>query len=141
MFLNENRDADGSACLLELDEHNGWLRATWTGYVDHAEGVRGAQSYLDVVQQHPCAYLLNDNTGLRGPWFDSIDWLEQIWVPQARSLGLRYIAHVPQRNDPMGYGTTHLRNPSGGQFELQIFEAVADAEEWLRNCQQVEEST
>jgi len=30
-----------------------------------------------------------------------------------------------------------LRNPSGGQFELQIFAEVADAEPWLGRCQQV----
>ena len=136
MFLNENRDVDGSACLLELDETNGWLRATWTGYINHEEAVNGAESYLHAASAHPCAYLLNDNTSMRGPWFDSIDWLERVWVPQALRLGLRYVAHVPQQGDPMGYGTTHLRNPSGGQFELQIFERVADAEQWLRSCQQ-----
>lgn len=133
MFLNENRDAASSACLLELDEANGWLRVTWTGYVDHAEAVRGAEGYLHDASACPC--LLNDNTALQGPWSDSIEWLEQVWVPQALRLGLRYVAHVPQHSDPMGYGTTHLRNPSGGQFELQIFAQVADAEDWLRTCQ------
>jgi hypothetical protein len=136
MFLNENRDLDGSACLLEFDDLNGWLRATWTGYIDQAEAVQGAESYLHATSAHPCAYLLNDNTRLRGPWFDSIDWLERVWVPQALRLGLRYVAHVPQQDDPTSYATTQVRNPSDGQFELQIFAQVADAERWLRSCQQ-----
>ena len=35
----------------------------------------------------------------------------------------------PYYKDSMGYGNTHLRNPSGGQFERQIFEELVDAKQ------------
>jgi hypothetical protein len=40
--------------------------------------------------------LLNDNSQLTGPWFESTDWLAHVWLPQAEHLGLRYVAHVVQ---------------------------------------------
>lgn len=140
MLLHENRAA-GSSCRLERNDALGWLHATWTGYVDHAQAVRGAERYLHTARAHPWAYLLNDNTLLRGPRFGSIAWLEQVWVPQAVRLGLRYGVHVLQHNDPMSYGTTHRRNSSGGQFELPLFEHVRDAKEWLHTCQQAAAAT
>ena len=46
MLIHDLPDADGSRCTLTFDEQQGWLRATWRGYVDPLEA-------------------------LRGPWFDS----------------------------------------------------------------------
>lgn len=35
--------------------------------------MRGAAAYLHRAAQRPCPLLLNDNTALRGPWFDSLN--------------------------------------------------------------------
>ena len=87
---------DHSTCALTYDEAERWLRATWRGFVDPAEAQRGAEAYLQYAGQQASAFFLNDNTQLRGPWFDSLDWLAEVWVPQASQLGLRYVAHVLQ---------------------------------------------
>ena len=136
MLINFLEDADGSRCTLTFEEADGWLRATWRGYVDPAEAMHGAAQYLRHVGSLQCAYLLNDNVVLQGSWFDSVEWLERAWLPQAVQLGLRYVAHVVQAD-------THtdilmLTFPPGvsGVIELQLFHHVAEAEEWLRSCQQ-----
>jgi hypothetical protein len=134
MLLNINTDlGDGSACLLTYDETEGWLRATWSGYVDENEAMRGAESYLSHAAAVPCAYLLNDNTALRGPWFDSLYWLARVWKPRAEQLGLRYVAHVVQVDRSFDILTEQLPVPL--TFELQIFQDVGQAEHWLRQCQ------
>jgi hypothetical protein len=97
MFINSLPDTDGSRCTLTFDEDGPWLRATWRGFVDPAEAMRGAENYLDHAGPFHCPYLLNDNVALRGPWFDSVQWLEQAWLPRALELGLRYVAHVVQQ--------------------------------------------
>ena len=136
MLLNVNQDPrDNSACVLTYDEAEGWLCATWRGYVDEAEAMRGAEAYLAHAAAVPCAYLLNDNTPLRGPWFDSLDWLARVWVPQAAALGLRYVAHVVQPD--RHYDVIPERLPAGAPFELQVFEEVAEAQRWLRQCRAV----
>lgn len=133
MLLNVNTDsADQSSCILTYDEPEGWLCATWQGYVDPLEAQEGAATYLHHAAQQPCSLLLNDNSQLRGPWFDSLDWLGEVWVPQAARLGLRYVAHIVQADRPTD--TISSSFPLSLPFELQIFQDLADAQQWLREC-------
>ena len=135
MHLSTLSDADGSSCTLTFDEANGWLRATWRGYVDPAEALRGAENYLTRAALLPCAYLLNDNVALQGPWFDSVEWLERAWLPHALGLGLRYVAHVVQADTHTDILTLTFPRAVQGRLELQLFHAVPEAEAWLRGCQ------
>ena len=136
MFLSSLPDVDGSRCTLTLEEPAGWLRATWRGFVDSGEAMRGADQYLRALVELRCPCLLNDNLALRGPWFDSVEWLEQVWMPQALDTGLRYVAHVVQSDSLSDILTVNYRGwQAGGGLELQIFQQVSDAEEWLHACQ------
>lgn len=135
MLLNVNQDfRDQSACVLVYEEANQWLRATWSGYVDPLEAMRGAEAYLAHAARTPCALLLNDNSRLRGPWFDSLDWLADVWVPQAARLGLRYVAHIVQADQHLDIIPSRL--PASIPFELQIFQEVNDAQQWLQQFKQ-----
>lgn len=136
MVIHDLPDADGSQCILTFEEREGWLRATWRGHVDSLEALRGAEHYLRNAVPFRCPYLLNDNLELRGPWFDSVDWLQQAWLPHAQRIGLRYIAHVVQANTKADVLTLSFPEPVVGTVEFQIFHTVAEAEEWLRSCQQ-----
>ncbi|RZK59792.1 MAG: hypothetical protein EOO59_07415 [Hymenobacter sp.] len=135
MLINSLSDINGSRCTLSLEEPEQWLRATWRGFIDSEEAFRGANNYLQQLAHIRCPYLLNDNTNLRGPWFDSLDWLLRIWVPQATQMGLRYVAHVVQADSKHDTITSAPRHPAACLFELQFFDEVAEAEEWLRTCQ------
>ncbi|MGI4871349.1 MAG: hypothetical protein ACRYFX_09235 [Janthinobacterium lividum] len=133
MFLNLNTDpSDHSSCALSYDEQEGWIQAIWRGYVDPAEAMRGAEAYLLRAANAPCTFLLNDNSQLTGPWFDSLDWLAEVWMPQAERLGLRYVAHIVQANRHTDILTLHM--PHTLPFELQLFQNIADARHWLRQA-------
>ena len=134
MIISSLPDADGSRCTL-TQEPDGWLRATWRGFIDTDEALRGATNYLAKLRDLRNAYLLNDNAALLGPWFDSVDWLERIWLPQARELGLRYVAHVVQADSLSDIITVTLHGSSVQEIEVQIFQQVDEAEAWLRSCQ------
>ena len=136
MLLHSLQDTDGSRCTLTWDEPQQWLRATWRGFVDPSEAMRGAENYLTHAGAFRCPCLLNDNLALEGPWFDTLDWLEQAWLPHARRLGLRYVAHVPQADTGMDVLTESADKICGSGLEFQLFSHVAEAEEWLRFCQQ-----
>jgi hypothetical protein len=137
MLINALPDTDGSRCMLTYEAAGPWLRATWRGFVDPAEALRGAENYLAHAGAFRCAGLLNDNLALRGPWFDATEWLERAWLPRAVDLGLRYIAHVVQADTHADVLTrTFARQLTAGAVELQLFEDVAPAEAWLRECQQ-----
>ena len=136
MLLHSLTDAaDGSTCTLHYEEANGWLRAVWRGFVDAAEAELGARNYLAHTAGLRCPYLLNDNAGLRGPWFDSVRWFEGVWLPHALALGLRYVAHVVQADTHADILTMVLTPPVARELELQVFDDVPAAEAWLRSCQ------
>ena len=135
MRINSLPDLDGSRCILSFEEPDGWLRATWRGFVDMQEAKRGADNYLAHAAAFRSPYLLNDNFALHGPWFDSLEWLEDVWLPHALELGLRYVAHVVQADTHTDFFTHSFPEPLTGRLELQIFQEVGPAEEWLRNCQ------
>ena len=131
MHLNTNVDLqDHSFCELSYNEEEGWLQAVWRGYVDYSEAQWGTKAYLEHMSRRASAFLLNDNSGWRGPWFESLDWLVDVWVPQARKLGLCYVAHVVQADQHHDVLTNRLHGTA--PFELQIFQDLADACAWLR---------
>lgn len=70
---------------------------------------------------------------MRGPWLDSREWVRLIWAPEAARMGLRYLAHVVQVNAPHDV-LTDTATPLDCEFEMQIFQTVAEAETWLREC-------
>lgn len=135
MLISSLPDTDGSSCTLTFNPTERWLRATWRGFVDPTEAMRGAENYLDKAGAFACPYLLNDNSTLHGPWFDSVDWLERAWLPYALELGLRFVAHVVQADMRTDILTLTFPEPLVGRLELQLFTQVAEAEEWLRECQ------
>ena len=114
------------------------MRATWRGFVDTEEAMRGAESYLRTLAGLRSPLLLNDNVALLGPWFDSVEWLERIWLPQARQMGLRHIAHVVPADSLSDILTVMLRGGPVSGVEIQIFQQVPEAEAWLRTCQRPE---
>jgi hypothetical protein len=137
MLINSLQFGAGGQCVLTFEEDQ-CLRATWTGLVGNHEAMQGAQAYLERVAAFPCAYLLNDNLALRGPWFNSVEWLERAWLPQAERLGLRYIAHVVQadtHSDILTLSLPELNERGEAGLELQVFYEVAQAQQWLRTCQ------
>ena len=128
-------DSATGYCTADFDTDNGWLLVTWKGFVTAQDGEQGAQESLRMLRLTHVPYLLNDNSQVTGPWFDSMEWLERVWVPQAERLGLRYVAHVmqPDANAELAAGSDH--NPFADRFDLQIFSTVAEAQRWLHDCQ------
>ncbi|OON70149.1 hypothetical protein [Hymenobacter sp. CRA2] len=124
-------------CSIQLDRANEWIYATWMGYVPTDDAERGAEAYLSSLKHFTCPYLLNDNSRISGPWFDSTTWLEHVWAPVASELGLRYIAHVTPPDMLDTTADVADRRPFGNQFELQIFDDMAAAQEWLHSKQQL----
>ena len=123
-------------CTTDYEEESQWVRTTWRGFVTAQDGEGGAMQTLEVLRITHIPYLLNDNSLVEGPWFDSVEWLERVWAPQAERLGLRCVAHVmqPDANADLAAAADH--NPFAGLFDIQIFSTVAEAQQWLHDCQQ-----
>ena len=72
---------------LEYDSINNWHFANWIGYASTENVKEGAVAHLKLMRENPCPYFLNNNQELVGPWDKANDWLQEVWIPQARDLG------------------------------------------------------
>ncbi|NVO84043.1 hypothetical protein [Hymenobacter terrestris] len=123
-------------CQLRYSVEQKQLTVTWQGYVTGPMAYEGAQAALDILRQYPCCCLLNDNTDLEGPWFDSMMWVAQRWAPAAAQAGVQYVAHVVRAGT---LATTFLGTPTHHlftQFEIQFFDILAEANDWLASSRQ-----
>ena len=138
-ILQVIRHDDGRAyCTTEYVPEEGWLLITWQGFVSPADAEKGAKAALKPLGLSPILYLLNDNSQIKGPWFDSVDWLKQVWAPQAARMGLRYVAHVAQPHTEAELSVLLNHNPFDGKFDLQLFTTLEEATSWLHDCQRQE---
>ena len=74
MLLNTFFASKGqSSCVISYEEDERWLQAVWNGYVDQLAAKRGAELFLRHAVSQPSAFMLSDNSRLRGPWFHDFD--------------------------------------------------------------------
>ena len=139
MPLYAARRFDNNAfCITEYNPTEHWLRTTWQGFVAPADAKQGAEGALEALRLAPVPYLLNDNSQIQGLWFDSIEWLRQVWAAQAAQLGLRYVAHVLQPHTEADMEQLLIHQPFADSFELQLFTTANEAAAWLRECQHLD---
>jgi len=123
---------------LEYDPINNWHYANWIGYASTENIKKGAVAHLKLMREIPCPYFLNNNQELVGPWDKANNWLQEVWVPQARDLGLRYMAHILAPNISAALSGQDLHRRVDGNFEMRIFGDVDKAKAWLKQNQSTE---
>ena len=110
---------------------NSFISMNWVGIQSLETIVMGCNQVLTMLREKPCPRLLNSNRELIGPWEVAVNWLAYKWAPQAKSLGLRYYAHVLS---PGIYGQRSFQSlyPAlQSQLNIEVFEDEKKAEEWL----------
>lgn len=113
----------------------------WEGYASQQDLKVACELGLEILEKTGCAYKLNDNSVLTGPWSQAVGWLEEEWLPRAMNAGLKYLAHVANKHS---YGETagevmHI-SKIGRQLEYRMFFFREEAIAWLQACQKQEKS-
>ncbi|WP_299826254.1 hypothetical protein [uncultured Pontibacter sp.] len=112
---------------------NAFIIANWVGIQSLETIVMGGNHILAMLRERPCQGLLNSNRELIGPWEVAVNWLAYKWAPQAKTIGLRYYAHVLS---PGIYGKRSFDAvyPSlKSNFNAHAFESEDAAEVWLQS--------
>ena len=122
---------------IEFDQANQFYYNNWQGY-QSLEGVMlGANTYLAEMARRPCAFLLNDNTNVRGPWDHAVAWIATDWTPRAMAQGLTHFAHVVSPESFAALSAEAMSASVGTSFYMRIFSNVPDARHWLKEAQRV----
>ncbi|NML67552.1 hypothetical protein HHL22_20315 [Hymenobacter sp. RP-2-7] len=120
---------------VEYDAANGWVYNEWLGYQTHVGIVAGADAWLLPLREHRCAYLLNDNRQVVGPWDHAVDWIVTNWAPRAIAQGLTHFANVVGA-ESMAAGSARLMALGlHGQLQMHLFDNSEAARAWLRAAQ------
>ncbi|TXK38156.1 hypothetical protein FVR03_14325 [Pontibacter qinzhouensis] len=125
--------------VVEYQQSRDIINTVWHGYASKNDIRTACSVGLELLRETGCRYKLNDNTNLRGPWSEMVEWLEQAWLPGALHAGLRYLAHVAA---PGTFGEEAGKVMQVGQIGQQLtygmFDNRMEALIWLSACQEKE---
>jgi hypothetical protein len=79
------------------------IDTTWYGYASKKDIAAACEVGLELLEEVRCPFKLNDNTQLNGPWSDSVEWMEQTWLPRAMRAGIKYLAHVATKDEALAW--------------------------------------
>ncbi|WP_072144898.1 STAS/SEC14 domain-containing protein [Hymenobacter sp. AT01-02] len=79
---------------LDTDHVNRWVTVNWQGYLTKESIQAGAAAYTQALAKSGYSCVLNDTRKVLGPWDHSMDWVINIWAPQAAAAGLQYFAMI-----------------------------------------------
>ena len=122
---------------IEYDVVNKWIYNNWIGYQTPENIISGGTSYLEILEETKCPYLLNDNRKVIGPWDHAIDWIAKDLAPRAIVAGLTHLAHIACPDSLAAKSVKKMKKEISAilQMHIQIFESLDEAQEWLREAQ------
>lgn len=120
---------------IEFDAVNNWVYNNWIGRQTYVGIIAGADACLHPLRNHACAYLLNDNRQVIGPWDHAVEWLITSWAPRAISQGLTHFAHIISSEALAALSAEAMHIGINGQLQMRMFDDSDAAQEWLRQAQ------
>ena len=121
---------------IEYDAAKHLVYNNWIGYQTLAGIQAGADACLAILRQTKCAYLLNDNSLVVGPWDHAVEWIANDWTPRAIAGGLTHFAHVVSAESLAAMSAQSMHASIGEYFHMHTFGKVAEAQRWLEQARQ-----
>ncbi len=109
-----------------------YIEAKWQGHITADDVICAAQTFLELIRETPCPYLLNDKSGVTGDWQEANDWLQYEWLPKVKQAGLRYMAHVYSQNMFSKIAARELEERVNPDLHMKNFYERSKAEDWLQ---------
>jgi hypothetical protein len=120
---------------IEYDAANKWVYNNWIGYQTHPGIITGANACLQPLQEYACAFLLNDNRQIIGPWDHAVEWIVADWAPRAIAQGLTHFAHVVSAESLAALSAESMHIGIGGRLQMRVFGDMTEARSWLHEAQ------
>ena len=130
-MIQELKSPTGRVYLtIDTDTANRWILVDWIGYLT-ADSIRaGAQAYTDALAKSGFSCVLNDTRSVRGPWDHSMDWVINVWAPNAATAGLKHFAMV-STPESLADGSAANFYAQLTAFQAEVFDNLSSARAWL----------
>ncbi|GAA4507406.1 hypothetical protein GCM10023172_37980 [Hymenobacter ginsengisoli] len=119
---------------ISYDATHHWVYNEWLGYQTHPGIVVGADACLPALSDNNCAYLLNDNREVIGPWDHAVEWIVTNWAPRAIACVLTHFANVVSPESLAATSARAMALGLEGQLHMHQFGDIAEAQQWLRDA-------
>lgn len=120
---------------IDLDLKNKCLYANWKGFQLIESIKKGCEHMLELLKQHDCTSVLNDNTNVTGVWSGASEWVAVDWFPRMKAAGLKKFAWVysPSYFSRLSTDKTLSATPEEIVKEniIGVFSDIEKAREWL----------
>ncbi len=121
---------------IAYDAASHWVYNDWIGCQTYVGIVAGADAYLLPLAENRCAYLLNDNCQVIGPWDHAVEWIVTNRAPRAITSGLTRFANVVSPESLAASSAQSMALGLEGQLQMHLFSDMQEAQQWLRGAQQ-----
>ena len=130
-MIEELKSPTGRVYLtIETDTANRWVFVDWMGYLTADSIKTGAAGYTTALAKSKFSCVLNDTRSVRGPWDHSMDWVINVWAPNAAAAGLKYFAMV-STPESLADGSAANFYAQLTAFQAEVFDNLSAARAWL----------
>lgn len=119
--------------VIEYNSSGDWIYVNWRGYQNFDSVVAGCEKLLELMKEHACYKILNDNTLVEGQWSTASKWGGDIWIPAMREAGLKWFAWVYSQSMFSRLSTDKMIKRANNPDYIKIFDHIDLAEDWLRS--------
>jgi len=121
---------------IDYDAVNNWVYNNWIGTQTYVGVIAGADACLPPLRENSCAYLLNDNRQVIGPWDHAVQWIATDWAPRAANQGLTHFANVVSPESMAALSAEAMYLGIGERLRIRMFGDIDAARAWLHEAQQ-----
>jgi hypothetical protein len=88
---------------------------------------------LDLLEEHRCTKVLNDNTHVVGSWSEAAEWGAEFWFPAMMKAGLKHFAWI-YSPEVFSKLSTDKTIDLSGQNIFGTFNDKEEASQWLKQA-------
>jgi hypothetical protein len=118
--------------MATFDQELGATVGKFIGFFTHEEFTEVAHSVLRLMAKNNPNKVLVDTEQIRVMTFESQLWIDTVWFPKAKNLGLKKIAFLTPRDI---FGQVSVRNSNKTSedlgIEVKYFDKLTTARSWI----------
>ena len=118
-----------------VDQKLGILVAVFDDFMKPEEFKRRCNQTLTMVQETGITKVLVDTRGLKVMVQENQRWIDEVWYPSARQVGLRYMAFIMPEDyfGKISVETSNRRVVREGVIQVHYFDEEKLARDWLKS--------
>lgn len=124
--------------ILHCDDHlviryspdTKFMYCYWQGFISAKRIKELGAVMIRVVKEKGVSRVLNDNTGVKGPWCSIAPWVLKSWFPEMFSVGMEYFAWIMPKDC---FALLSAQDAMPDLPGVKSFNTEHDALAWLSN--------